>query len=259
MATRTLSDIVYTGLLEEPESKRGWEKQTVDYAVKHKTKIKAAIRSHGRSMNQILSGDDLEDYYMEVLMYLHNTHDYSISVAVERASGNYGNKAISLEGYIFSCVKFVSLRCLTERINKSMNEISSTIKDEDGEETSIFDTLIADKSDMGFDSVDYDFDKLCKYYEPYRYKYSIDLFEIWFIRLLTNKYEKKELYNEVLTILGIKRYEMINLQRNHSFNQAMLELARAISICGQDRAIEILKGYTYSADKIEKVVQLFEV
>ena len=168
MATRTLSEIVYTGLLEEPESKRGWEKQTVDYAIKHKTKIKAAIRSHGRSMNQVLSGDDLEDYYMEVLMYLHNTHDYSISVAVERASGNYGNKAISLEGYIFSCVKFVSLRCLTERINKHMNETSSIIKDEDGEETSIFDTLIADKSDMGFDSVDYDFNRICKYYEPHR-------------------------------------------------------------------------------------------
>ena len=251
MAAITLSDIVYTGLLEEPKSKRGWEKQTVDYVIKHKTKVKAAIRSHGRSMNQILSGDDLDDYYMELLMYLHNTHDYNLSIAVERANEKCGNKAISLEGYVFSCVKFVSLRCLTERINKNVNEISSTIKDEDGEETSIFDTLIADKSDMGFDSVDYDFNKICKY--------NIDIFEIWFIRLLTNKYEKKELYNEILTILGIKRYEMINLQRNHSFNQAMLELAKAISICGQDRAIEVLRNYTYSADKIEKVVQLFEV
>jgi hypothetical protein len=37
----------------------------------------------------------------------------------------------------------------------------------------------------------------------------------------------------------------------------MLSIARAVSIVGTESAIDIIKEYTYSADKIKRVVELF--
>lgn len=258
MAAKTLSQIVYTPLFEEPESKKGWDKQTIEFAMSHKTRLKRSIMSHAKSMNKILQSADIEDCFTEILMYLYSASDYDFSIATERGNEIIGNGVISLEAYVHSCVKFVTLRFVTEKVNKEVNEISSTIHGDDGEEISIFDT-IPDKRSTGYENISYDLDKICKYYESYRYKYSIDIFELWFVRLLTIQYEKKELYNDILTILGVERHIMLNLQKQAKFSQVMLDITKAISICGVDEAIDIIRNYTYSADKIEKIVKLYEV
>lgn len=258
MATVELSKIVYSPLFEEPESKKGWNKQTIEYAMSHKTRLKRSIMGHAKSMNKILQPADVEDCFTEVLMYLYSASDYDVSIAEERGSETIGNGVISLEAYVHSCVKFVTLRFVTEKIEKDVNETSNTIHGEDGEGMSIFET-IPDKRNTGYENLSYDLDNICKYYESYRYKYEVDIFELWFVRLLTSKYEKKELYNDILTILGVERYIMLNLKKQAKFSQAMLDIAKAISICGIDEATNIIRNYTYSADKIEKVVQLYEV
>ncbi len=258
MTTVELSKIVYSPLLEEPESKKGWNKQTIEYAMSHRTRLKRSIMGHAKSMNKILQPADIEDCFTEILMYLYSASDYDFSIATERGSESIGNGVISLEAYVHSCVKFVTLRFVTEKIENDVNETSNTIHGDDGEEMSIFET-IPDRRNTGYEDLSYELDKICKYYESYRYKYEVDIFELWFVRLLTSKYGKKEMYNDILTVLGVERYIMLNLQKQAKFSQAMLDIAKAISICGVDEATSIIRNYTYSADKIEKVVQLYEV
>ena len=81
---------------------------------------------------------------------------------------------------------------------------------------------------------------------------------MWFIRLLTNKYQKKNVYKDILEVLGIERWKIRELDKNTVHSGIMLDIAKAVSMCELDEAIEILRGYTYSADKIEKVIQLFD-
>lgn len=258
MAAKTLSQIVYAELKEEPETRKGWDKQTIEYAITHKTRLKRSIMGHAKSMNKLLQSADIEDCFTEVLMYLYSTSDYDFSIATERGRENIGMGVITLEAYVHSCVKFVTLRFVTEKIENDVNETSNTIHGDDGEEMSIFET-IPDRRNTGHEDLSYELDKICKYYESYRYKYEVDIFELWFVRLLTSKYGKKEMYNDILTVLGVERYIMLNLQKQAKFSQAMLDIAKAISICGEDEATNIIRNYTYSADKIEKVVQLYEV
>lgn len=260
MTAIKLSEIVYTPLFDEDESKKGWDKQTVEYVVKHKTKIKKSILNQAKSMSKLLQSADVEDCFTEVLMYLYSASDYDVSIAKERGHESFGNNIISLDGYVHSCVKFVTLRFVRELITKEVNEAPNTVNGEgdDATETSIFD-VISDNKHLEYDNITYDLDKICKYYESDRYKYEVDIFELWFVRLLTNKYGKKMLYNDILTILGVEKYRLSNLQKQAKFSQAMLDIAKAISVCGTDEALKIIRNYTYSADKIEKVVRLYEI
>ena len=81
-----LSELVYNPLMEEEKQLAGWSKSTIDYVLNHKTKVNAAIRGIGKSLNKILQKSDIEDIYMEVLDYLYTCDDYNISKACERSS-----------------------------------------------------------------------------------------------------------------------------------------------------------------------------
>lgn len=252
--SKTISEIIYTPLMEEEEALVGWSKQTIDYVLGHKSKIQASIRGIAKGIGKILQKTDVEDVYMELLNYLYTCEDYDISKAIERS--NNAGVIVSVEGYVFACVKYCVIRFVTNNYNTEKKLVHDIVKDEDGKELSLFDT-IADKKDAGFDDIAYDLEYICRAYESQRYKFGPDLFTIWYVRLLTMQMNKEECYNELLTVLGITRRDMLNVEKHLSYDGAMLAIAKAVSLKGVDESIEVLKNYTYYADRIENLIKIY--
>lgn len=249
-----LSEILYYPLMEEEKQLAGWSKSTIDYVLNNKTKVSTAIRGIGKSLNKILQKADIEDIYMEILDYLYTCDDYNISKACERSSN--AGVIVSLEGYVHSCIKYCVIRYVTNMFNTEKSLVRDCIKDEEGKELSLFDT-IQDTRDIGFDDFGYQLDSICKAFESNRYQYGPDLFQIWFIRLQTIICNKSERYVDILTILGISKKDINTIEKETNYDSAMISIAKAITLIDIEEAVEVIRKYTYSADKIQRVIELF--
>lgn len=250
----SLSNLVYSPLKEEDKQLAGWSKSTIDYVLKHKTRVQNSIRGIAKSLNKMLQKTDVEDVYMEILDYLYSSDDYNISKAYERSS-NVGT-IVSLEGYVHSCIKFCVIRYVTNSFSSEKNLVHESIKDEDGKELSLFDT-IPDSSDSQYNDFCYQLDTICKAYESQRYQFGPDIFQIWFIRLQTMINNKNDRYKEILSILGISKKDISLIEQKADTDGAMISIAKAVTLIGVDEAVDIIRKYTYSADKIQKVIELF--
>lgn len=250
---RELSQILYSPLKEEDRALTGWSKSTVDYIQSHKTKVCGTIRGIAKGLNKNLQKADIENIYQEILVYMYTCDDYNISKACERSSNG---DIVSLEGYVHSCVKFCVIRYVTKQFENDKKEVPDIVKDVDGKELSKFDA-IADTRNQGFDNAFYEIRETCKSFESQRYLFGPDLFQIWFVRLLTLIYNKEDKYTDILVVLGVSKTDICNIQKEANYDGAMLSIAKAISIIGIENAIEVIRDYTYSADKIQRVVELF--
>jgi len=250
---RELSQILYSPLKEEDRALTGWSKSTVDYILTHKTKVCNTIRGIAKGLTKILQKADVENIYQEILIYMHTCDDYNISKACERSSTGM---IVSLEGYVHSCIKFCVIRYVTKNFDIEKNEVSDITKDEDGKELSKFDT-IADVRNHGYEDYCYEIKEICRSYESERYQFGPDIYQIWYVRLLTMVYKKENSYIDILTVLGVSKPDISNVQKASNYDGAMLSIARAISIVGIESALDIIREYTYSADKIQRVVELF--
>lgn len=250
----SLSEIVYSPLKEESKQLTGWSKSTIEYVLSHKTKVQSSIRGIAKSLNKMMQKTDIEDVYMEILDYLYSSDDYNISKAYERSSS--AGSIVSLEGYVHSCIKFCVIRYVTNSFNTEKNVIRDTIKDDDGKELSLFDT-IPDTSDTKYNDFGYQLDTICKAYESQRYEFGPDIFQVWFIRLQTMVNNKNDRYKEILSILGISKKDISIIEQKADTDGAMLSIAKAVTLIGVEEAIEVLRKYTYSANKIQEVVELF--
>lgn len=266
----TTSTLIYSPLLEDETNIKGWNKQTVEFVLDNKSKIKSTISSYAKSMNKILSQADIEDCFTEVLLYFHDCSDYDLSIASEKFFKKEGMKAeekaetkeetgiIPLEGYIYKFVKFIIMRHVTTQLKIETKEVSSIIHNKDeAEELNILD-FIADKTEpgYGYEKLHYDLDTICKQYEYQRYKYLLDIFQLWFIRLLLIKHNKENSYKEILNTLGINKNQIHYMKKQIKHSEAMIDIAKAISVSGVDRAIEILRQYTYSAERLERLIEM---
>lgn len=246
-----LSSLVYSPLKEEKKL-TGWSKSTIDYIIAHKAKVEASIRGIAKSHNKMLPRSDIEDIYMDILNYLYSCDDYNVNKAYKRSS--IEGVVVSLEGYVHSCIKYCVIRAITDKYHKEKDLAHNSITDKDGKEVSLIDT-IPDAKDANIENFSYQLDTLCKSYESYRYYFGPDIFQIWFIRLQTMIYNKNSRYKDILTILGISKKDIAVIERESNLDGIMTSIAKAITIIGVEKAAEVLKDYTYSADKIQQVIE----
>lgn len=249
----SLSNVVYSPLKEEEEQLTGWSKSTIDYVMSHKTDVESSIRGISKTLNKVLNRTDLDDIYMEVLTYLYSCDDYNIGKAYDRSNSD---GLVSLSGYVHSCIKFCVLRYVTTMYSTEKSLVREYVKDDEGRELSLFDTIPDSREENDFNSIGYQLDTICREYEYQRYQHGLDVFQIWFIRLQTMIKNKQDRYKDILSILGVSKKELGQLEKT-SKDGIMINIAKAVSITGVEEAIKILRKYTYSADKIEKVVELF--
>ena len=229
----SLSEIIYSPLKEEEESLVGWSKETIDYVLDNRRSTYSQIRGIAKSLNKSLQLTDVEDIYEEILCYLYGCDDYNTEKAIDRS--NRDGAIVSLEGYVGSCVKFCVIRHVTKEYEQEKETVRETVSDTDGKELSLFDTITDRKTLLSYEDEHCDLEDVCKTYQYKRYEYGPDIFQVWFVRLQTMIHDIEKTNDTV-----------------------MLMIARAITVAGIDKAVEIIREYTYSADRIEKVVELYE-
>lgn len=247
-----LQIITYCPLIEEKQSVKGWSKQTVDYIIKNKNEVYKIIRGVSRRIaNRPLQNSDIDDIYSEIVIYLYNSDDYNIEKAITRSSCD---SVVSLQGYINSCIKFCVLRYMSDAYKDERTKVrDGWIKDDI--ELSIFDMLNDKQSDLQFDEIIFDLEQHCLMYEYIRYKYGHDIFLIFYVRLLTLlDSSNKDVYKDILNILGVNKKELIEIERKAKRDDALVGIAKAIVSTTLDEAINILERFVYSAQSIKDFV-----
>ena len=68
---------------------------------------------------------------------------------------------------------------------------------------------------------------------------------------------KSDRYNDILAVLGITKKDMSNIEKDTDYDGAMMSIAKAVTLLGIEQSVEVIRNYTYSADRIQKVIELF--
>lgn len=249
-----LSRLLYCPLMEEDKQLIGWSKSTIDFVTQNKPRIYKSIRGIVKNINSSLNHQDIDDIYQEVINYMYGCDDYDVYKAYERSSSGV---IVSLDGYVHSCIKFCVRRYATKSYNNDRNVVHDTIREEGGKELSIFDSIADKHTDEQFSSSSYNLEEACKDNEYKRYRFGVDIFMIFYIRLVLEHQHKSDKYKEVLTIFGISSKDVDRAHREANRDGMALELAKGVSAVELDEAIRIIGNYTYSADKIVALINLF--
>lgn len=245
-----LQPLVYSPLKEEEQSVSGWSKETVDYINNNRSRVIKVIKgiAKGKSRKQ-LQASDVDDIYSEILMYMYKSDDYNIAKAVERSSNG---TMVSLEGYVNSCIRFCVIRYITTKYKLEKDTVRE-FTEQDGKELSIFDTL-SDGGEQSYEDLMYDIDEQCKVSEYLRYKFGPDIYMLWYVRILTMLHGKGNMYKDILTVLGVSKKDLENIEKNAYQDDTMRSFARCVSNCGLEKSIDIIENYVYSANNIKNLV-----
>lgn len=248
---KTLEELTYSPLIEEDEDVAGWDKETVTYAMQNKRRIMAtmkgiAIKHHSRNIQPA----DVDDMFSDLVMYLHDHDDYDINKAIERSSNG---TVVGIEGYVFSCAKFCTSRYCKEMNFRHSNVVGETTMVDQDNELSLFNSIPDTKAEINIDSIIYDLPTVCKSCEPLRYKFGPDIYQVWFVRLLTSGPNQDNIFKSTLEVLGISSRELMQLEL-HNEDAVMLSIAKAVNLAGTRAAIDEIRKYVYAASSIERTV-----
>ena len=253
-----LTSVIYSPLKEDENQLAGWDKQTVDYIVKNRTALYKIIRTLGRAANRFLQTTDIDDIYMEVLEYAYKNDDYNITKAVELSNSD---QVVSLTGYIHTFTRYIVLKYISDKYAEESKIISNEITDSNNDTVDIFDIIPDTRDSANSEMLVMDklseLDTICKSCESKRYEYGLDIFQLWFIRLITMKHNKQDKYEAITESLGINKGELGSFQKKTHMDNIMLSIAKAVTILGVDNSIEVIRKYTYGAHRLEKVIQYY--
>ena len=93
---------------------------------------------------------------------------------------------------------------------------------------------------------------VCKSNEHNRYLYGPDVFLVWTVQLLVMIHNKNSMRNQILSLLGISEEDLISTADYK--DTIMCQIAKEVSKIGPEKALEVLKKYTFAFRQIEKVV-----
>lgn len=247
----SLTEIVYSPLVEEAESLTGWSKATVDYALSHKDSICTVIRGTSKYRGRTLDASDVDDLYMEVLDYMYHAEDYNLNKAYS-SKCDY-DSFVSLAGYVHSCAKFITLRVLTGMREYESQIVHETVTGSDGKELSLLDTKPDNESINKLEELSGSLKEICEMYEHARYKYGTDIFAVWYIRLKTMDCGKQDSFKTILKSIGISKHSINSIPRGSSI---MLDIAKAITLEESTaHALSVLAEFTYATEIIDKVIK----
>ena len=65
------------------------------------------------------------------------------------------------------------------------------------------------------------------------------------------------MYHQLLGVLGINKKELGIVLRKSSEDDLLTTMVRAINTTGSRKAVDILRGYVFSANKIDDVIMAY--
>ena len=249
---KQLEQAIYTPLFEDDVvDVTGWDKETVKYAIKNSKIIKKRIHAEAVRLVKNVDKELVNDIFQEVMLYMYKSDDWNSVKAVEKSSTG---KMVDIKGYVNSIVRFCVLRNCVEDYRHKRNKISEVFKDVDDKELSILDTIPDVHSSEAFNVFDFDFETLCRSYEPLRYRFGPDLYLVLYVRILTAENGRYDnVYLNILDVMGISKTDIMNLN-SKAEDAAMVNMVSAIKNISASEAISILERYVYSASMVKKTV-----
>lgn len=238
--------MVYIPFLEDTDSelRKGWDKLTVDYVINNKDKVLKRIKALCSKYTN-LCHMDIEDIYQNLLEYLYKAEDYNKIIS--------DGIVVPLEGYLNNSIKNAIKRYVTKRA--SQVTYSDVVLNED-KELSIYNYIPDDSAELEIEEKTmYNLEDLCSYYEHQRYRYGFDVFMLFYVRLLTLRYNIDDLFDEIAKICIGNKKDLGNIDYNK--DEMFLSIAKAITLCGIDKAISVLEKYVYGKDKIKDLIMQY--
>lgn len=252
-----LTTLAYAPIMEQEEEipELNWDKSTIKYVLKNKSRIMSSIRSSVKNVYKSALGTmDIEDIYTEVIEYLYKCDDYNKEKAIGISEKNNSQTIISLEGYVGTCIKNCVKRYISTMYDRE-KEIVRENRDDEGKEIKVLDTVADKKSEDSYEEICYDVESSLKVLESKRYRYGADIFLVLFIRLITLGKQHIN-YRQILGILDISKKELTELEKKIQYDEDVLNLLKAISMRETEIAIEQIRPYIYSYNLIDKAVKV---
>lgn len=249
-----LETLVYSGLKDDPKNVEGWDKRTIDYVQKFKSKVCSNIRSIAASRARLLQTADVEDVYCDLIMYLYNADDYSIEKGYERSSSG---QLVPLEGYVFSLTKYCVYRYLTNMYDKEKVEITIVKADENSDkEWNLYDNIKDESVEEVLDKALCNIKDLCDESTGDRYRIGADIYMIVYVRLLTTIHNKKYAYKSMLKLLGVPDNLRVEDKENKHIG-LMLDFIKAISVSGEEESLKEIGRHVYQRQLIDIAIAAF--
>ena len=253
----SISRILYSNLFEE-ETTRGWDKQTIRYINNNRQRVNRTIRLIGRSTTRVeLNKWDVEDILSEIYLYFYLYMDYDELISMERS---VTGDVIPLESYVNYIIRVIIIRFVRQKhkVTGKIENIAVEDVEEDYEtkHNTNFIHIISDKiSYVEYDKIFYNIDMICKEIEHLRYKFSIDIYQMYYVKLLATKHKSSDIYNIIMMMSGMMPTELRRIESTIAKSDTGITFEKAISYCGIDRSIEAIEKYVYSAKLIRDTIQ----
>lgn len=237
---------ILTCNMKDEECFHGWDKDTIQYLQENEGAVKRYI-SRYLSKNRADSIVDADELLGEVYMALYKGRDYDISRAVKE-----DGDIIPLEGYVKVAAKYIAIKAISKAFKTE--KMTARPKKIGDEEYTPLDTISDGSSEEQMERIAYDLEDICEMCEPYRNKYGVDLYTLFYVRLMIgNSPESEEKYRRVLEGLGVRKKDLEEFKESSRKDDTILSIAKAVNKYGEG-AVEILERYVYAADRIKRLV-----
>lgn len=248
--------VIYSTFLEE-YSTQGWNKETVEYLIKHRQKMLMYARRYISRYNPMQASSLADEVYQETLKYAYNTSDYDLEKACNTISGEIKTIDGYVRGLLFQKARQVA--CKTAERNRLC--MSENIRNSDDDTVSIFDTMsnistLPNERDIG---MELDFSRVCMNNEFIRHRYPIDLYSLIYFKLTLDKNIsdvkiRNAAYECYLEVNGCS-YNNFKYFCNNKGREELHEFLVALTHVEIDTALNVLKHYIPEHEHIDLVVK----
>lgn len=223
-------------ILEEESG--SWDKLTINYAIKNKSKIEEHIHKVRHCYDY-----EVDDIYEELIEYLHKGKDYDISY-INSEDGT----SMTLENYVNMCANYCIKRYFTRKYNEN-SKFVNIYSIGDMENNNCIENIMDLHTDEEYEKASLDIYSSLKSLEYKRYKYGCDIYLLMFIRYLT--LGDNSLYDIVHNILiGDICNCNSAIEKDTDFKTAIKLLANSTT----DEAIKYLSSFVYGYKDILNII-----
>lgn len=242
-------NLIYSGLIESKIEEKSWDKDTVKWVLANEKKVKQIINSVGYKMrHSSLQKGCVEDIYNLVLEYFYKSKDYDLEKA------NRGDKEVSIDGYVLSCVRGCVLNYMSNEIQNEMKLVYSN-KGKDGDELDVLSTIKDSRSEKEYSLIENNLTTTLRAYRYKQYKFGVDMYKVLLIRLLLMALDKSDAeYIQTMEMMDINVQNLKKADRIANREDMMIELVSCVSHMDIWKAIDTLKENVHCGNTIVELI-----
>ena len=238
--------LVYSPLKEHTPVE-GWDKSSVEYVNKNRSKLLRYIAQYAnRAYKGMVNRMDVDDIYSELLLYMYKYADYTVF---------RGSHSMSLEQYVRYSARICVKRFVSENYGKDISTTGEFVRNSEGDEMSIFDTIESVEHTDEFDEVITSLQGACEVIRSKRYVNGIDILQMWYIRLLTIKLDIPDEFESILKIVAETDRALLRDTYDKLKDEEYVELHSAIALEGIEESIEIISKHIHGVKGINEAVR----